>query len=237
MKIKVIATGSSRWDRFIRRWGVSFLIGEDILFDTFGDPKVFLKNAKRVGVNFDAIRHIVLSHDDWDHIAGLWDFIEKYKNLTVYICPNFRQDVKDRIKSFGVPFIEVNGLFKIKDGVFSTGEIEAFSGERKIYEQALAVKYLKQITIITGCAHPGIVRIVNIVRGHFCKEKDYAVMGGFHLKDSSELQIKKVISDLRDMKISRVAPMHCTGKLAQRIFKKEYGIDFMETKAGSVVEI
>ncbi len=36
MKIKIIAAGLSKWERFIRRWGVSFLIGEDVLFDALG---------------------------------------------------------------------------------------------------------------------------------------------------------------------------------------------------------
>jgi metal-dependent hydrolase (beta-lactamase superfamily II) len=47
MQIKVIAVGSTKWQRLIRRWGVSFLIDEDILFETFGDPYVFLR--KKIG--------------------------------------------------------------------------------------------------------------------------------------------------------------------------------------------
>ena len=66
MKIKIIAIGSSKWERFIRRWGVSFLIGEDVLFDAFGDPGVLLNNMRKFNVDPTKIKHIVLSHDDWD---------------------------------------------------------------------------------------------------------------------------------------------------------------------------
>jgi hypothetical protein len=30
MEIKLIAEGSTKWERFIRHWGLSFLIGEDV---------------------------------------------------------------------------------------------------------------------------------------------------------------------------------------------------------------
>lgn len=46
MGIKIIAVDPTKWQRFIRRWGVSFLIDEDVLFDTFGDPGVLLRKAQ-----------------------------------------------------------------------------------------------------------------------------------------------------------------------------------------------
>ena len=64
MQIRVIATGSSKWERFIHRWGVSFLVGEDILFDTFGDPGVFFSNIRKFNIDTGKIKHIILSHDD-----------------------------------------------------------------------------------------------------------------------------------------------------------------------------
>jgi len=55
MKVKVIATGSSKWDRFTGRWGVSFLVGEDLLFDSFGDAKAFFGNMRKFGVDISKI--------------------------------------------------------------------------------------------------------------------------------------------------------------------------------------
>ena len=71
MKIKVIATGASKWERFIRRWGIAFLIGDDMLFDTFGDARVFMNNVRKFKIDLSKIKHIVISHDDWDHVTGL----------------------------------------------------------------------------------------------------------------------------------------------------------------------
>ncbi|MBU1006253.1 MAG: MBL fold metallo-hydrolase, partial [Candidatus Omnitrophica bacterium] len=71
MDIKIIATGSAKRERFIKRWGVSFLIG-DLLFDTFGRPDVLFSNMRKMKIDPADIRHIVISHDHWDHVAGLW---------------------------------------------------------------------------------------------------------------------------------------------------------------------
>jgi 7,8-dihydropterin-6-yl-methyl-4-(beta-D-ribofuranosyl)aminobenzene 5'-phosphate synthase len=130
MQIKVIAIGSTKWERFIGRWGVSFLIGQDLLFDTFGDPCVFLNNMQKFNVEIDKIKHIVLSHDDWDHILGLWYIINRYKDMTIYICPDFKQEIKDRIASFGVKVVEASGPLKIKDDIYSTGQMEGKSDGR-----------------------------------------------------------------------------------------------------------
>jgi len=57
-QIKVIAVGSTKWQRFIRRWGVSFLIGDDVLFDTFGNQGALLRNLRKFNVDTAKIRNI-----------------------------------------------------------------------------------------------------------------------------------------------------------------------------------
>ena len=59
MKFTLIAEGSTKWQRFICRWGVSFLIGEDVLFDTFGDPGVFFNNMREFNIDVAKIKHLV----------------------------------------------------------------------------------------------------------------------------------------------------------------------------------
>jgi 7,8-dihydropterin-6-yl-methyl-4-(beta-D-ribofuranosyl)aminobenzene 5'-phosphate synthase len=237
MKIKIIATGSSKWERFIRRWGVSFLIGEDVLFDTFGDPGVLLNNMRKFNIDAAKIKHIVLSHDDWDHISGLWYLLPGRKDITVYICPGFDQEVKDRIVSFGVRVVEVEPFTMIKEDVFSTGQIQSSCADRRIFEQALAVKFLKNITIITGCAHPGIVNIINIVKEHFSKERVSFILGGFHLKDNTDEKNRDIIEKLKELGIRRIAPMHCTGKRATEMMREKFGYDFVRVREGDSIEL
>jgi 7,8-dihydropterin-6-yl-methyl-4-(beta-D-ribofuranosyl)aminobenzene 5'-phosphate synthase len=237
MKIKIIAIGSSKWDRFIRRWGVSFLIGEDVLFDTFGDPGVLLNNMRKFNVDPAKIKHIVLSHDDWDHISGLWYLLPGRKDITVYICPGFNQQIKDRIVSFGVRVIEVEPFTEIKEDVFSTGQIQGYCADGVIFEQALVVKFFKNITIITGCAHPGIVNIINVVKKHFSKERIYFVLGGLHLKDNTDGTNATIIGELRDFGVRKIAPMHCTGKRATEAMRGAFGYGFVRAKEGDSIEL
>ncbi|MFA5093532.1 MAG: MBL fold metallo-hydrolase [Candidatus Omnitrophota bacterium] len=237
MKIKIIATGSSKWERFIHRWGVSFLLGEDLLFDTFGDPRVLLNNLRKYKIDLAKIKHIVLSHDHWDHISGLWSLLTGRKDISVYICPGFTQETKDRIAAFGVRVVEVEPFMEIREGVFSTGQIKSAYANQSIFEQALVVKFLKNINIITGCAHPGIVNIVNIVKQHFLKEHICYILGGFHLKDNSQEVNSAIIQELRDLGIRRIAPMHCTGKQATEMMREAFGYGFMHVKEGNYIEL
>lgn len=237
MKIKILATGSSKWERFIRRWGVSFLIDEDVLFDTFGDPGVLLNNMRRFGVGKNKIKHIVLSHDDWDHIGGLWYLINHRKDIAVYICPGFGQDIKERIASFGVRVVEVDRLTQIKEGIFSSGPIQTLREGRLVSEQALVLKFIKKLTVVTGCAHPGIINIIDVVQRSFVKEKVFSILGGLHLKDTPMPQIDEVILALKARGISQIAPTHCTGQKATQALKIAYGVDFREVKAGTIMEI
>ncbi len=236
MKIKLIANGSSKWERLIHRWGVSFLIGEDVVFDTFGDPGVLLNNIHRFNIDITNIKHIVISHDDWDHISGLWYLIYNRKDIAVYVCPGFREDIKDRIRSFGVQLVEVAGSILIKEGIYSTGQLCSESEGLLIYEQSLTVKTAKGLVIITGCAHPGIISIVDNIRKKF-NENIYFVIGGLHLKDKPITQIREVISRLKSSGTEKIAPLHCTGEIAQRLFKEAYGDNCLSLKIGETLEL
>jgi len=237
MNIKIIAEGSTKWQRFIRRWGISFLIGEDVLFDTFGDPGVLLRNMRKFHIDTTKIKHIVLSHDDWDHISGLWYLLPNRKDITVYICPGFQQEIKDRIASFGVRVVEVEPFTVIREDMFSSGQIEASCADRVIFEQVLVIKFLKSLTIITGCAHPGIINISDVVKGHFLKEQVYSILGGLHLKDNSHEANLDIIEKLRETGIRKIVPMHCTGKHATKMIRERFGYGFVGAREGDAIEL
>jgi 7,8-dihydropterin-6-yl-methyl-4-(beta-D-ribofuranosyl)aminobenzene 5'-phosphate synthase len=237
MQIKIIAVGSTKWEMFICRWGISYLIGQDLLFDTFGDPYVFLRNVERMNIDLSKIKHIVISHDHWDHISGLWYVINRYKDINVYICPNFDIKIKERIKSFGVNVVEVSGLLGIKDNIYSTGEIEGRFRNISISEQALVVNSENGLIVTTGCAHPGILTILKEVKKNFPDKKIFSALGGFHLLDKERKDIELIVSEFKKMGIKKVGPTHCTGKEAEEIFKDQYGENFIPIKAKEIIEI
>ena len=236
MNIKLVADGSAKWERFICRWGISFLIDEDILFDTFGDPYVFLRNCEKYNVDFSKIKHIIISHDDWDHITGLWYVINRYKNLSVYICPNFKQEIKERIKSFGVNVVEAGKSLRIRNAVYTTGELTGGFGGKIIYEQSLVIKSSRGLVVITGCAHPGIANIIDNVRKQFGATV-YCVIGGLHLKDFPKEKARQVIMQFKKFNLEKIVPLHCTGKQPVQLIKEIFGDKYIKLKQGEILEI
>ncbi|MFH1714972.1 MAG: MBL fold metallo-hydrolase [Elusimicrobiota bacterium] len=215
MNIKLIACGSTKWDRFVKNWGLAFLIDDDVLFDTFGKPRVFLKNIKKLNVDISRIKHIIISHDHWDHMSGLWDILAFNKNVTVYVCLDTDNAIKEKIKSYGVILQEIDTARCIIRNIFTLGEL---SKDGILYEQSLCIKSEKGLILITGCAHPGIVEIIEKAKQQFAGDI-YAVIGGFHLKGSQAQEILNVIDKLKKMNVKYFTPLHCTGKLAVNYFK------------------
>ena len=236
MNIKLIADGSAKWERFICRWGISFLIGEDILFDTFGDAGVFLKNCEKYNVDFAKIKHIVISHDDWDHIAGLWYVLNKHKNFTVYVCPNFSREIKERIRSFGVKVVEADKFLRIRNAVYTTGELTGESEGRVIYEQALVVKSSKGLIVITGCAHPGVINIISAAEKYF-RDSVHCLIGGLHFKDMTAEEVMQVLIQLGKFNLKKIVPLHCTGKQSVLLIKEIFGNKCIKLKQGESLKL
>lgn len=235
MKIQLIADGFSKWHRFTRRWGISFLLGEDILFDTFGDESYFLKNVNKYNIDLSKIRYIFLSHDDWDHIAGLWYIISRYKNLSVYVVPHCHPEIKAMIQSYKVRMIEVKKGF-VTDCVFTTGELKGISKDRVIYEQSLVLKTSDGLSLICGCAHTRVEDIVQSVKEQFQENVNYLI-GGFHLKDNSKKNNHSIVERLYKAGVHHVVPLHCTGKQAKNIFYDIFKEGCVHLKEGESIEL
>lgn len=236
MKLRILADGSTKWQRAMNQWGLSILIDDDILFDTFGKPDYVLKQLEKIGADIDKIKHIVISHDDWDHIAGLWKILEANKDVTVYICPNFKPEIKARIRERGARFVEVKSSLNIRDNVYSSGELTGSRRNQDVPEQYLGIRTPKGFVIVTGCAHPGIIEIVKHAKTFFdpCVT---TVIGGFHLKDNTAEENGRIVLQLKELGILRVIPLHCTGPLAQELFQKEYKKDCAVLGEGQSAEI
>ncbi|MFA5167358.1 MAG: MBL fold metallo-hydrolase [Candidatus Omnitrophota bacterium] len=221
MKLCLIAEGSTKRDRKTLRWGISFLVG-DVLFDAFGREDIFRKNVSRFKIDLPRVKHVVISHEDWDHIAGLGDFLKANSKARVYICRKSGKTLKELILNSGGSLVEVGKTRKINRNIFSLGQMRANTGRGILYEQALVVKSRNGFSVITGCAHPGILRIVKRVVKVFGK-KIYAVCGGFHMKDNTREENSKIIAGFQALGVKKVLPLHCTGRHAARLFQKTYG--------------
>jgi len=196
-----------------------------ILFDTGSDSPTLLANLQTAGIKPEEIEIIVLSHIHGDHTGGLLGFLEKNPDVKVYIPSSFPPSFKEQIKSAGATVADVSNPTKIIEGVYSTGELGTL-----IKEQSLTINSDKGLIVITGCAHPGIVNIVEKAREMFGRNV-YLVMGGFHSPPIS------VAKEFRELGVEKTAPSHCTGDEATEAFADEYKDDFIKSGAGKEIKI
>ena len=67
------------------------------------------------------------------------------------------------------------------------------------------------ISVVTGCAHNGILNIIDTVRQRL-KLPIYSVIGGIHLKSANAERIEKTITELKNIGVRRLALCHCSGE-------------------------
>ena len=218
-------------------WGFSCLLDGKILFDTGDSPDALLDNMKRLMVNIEDMEGVVISHDHWDHTGGLWEILKQKKGIKVYALESFSDEFKKAVLDAGGKLIIVKRSRKITDNIFLTGEIASQYKDEPMGEQALVVKGEKGSSVLTGCAHPGILKVLDIVKDKMKIKKMYMVFGGFHLDGLKREEVEDVISELKKMGIKKVGPSHCTGEKARRIFKGKYHTNFIPVKAGHIIQL
>jgi len=211
-------------------WGFACVIDtpqKSILFDTSGDGAVLLNNMEKLDISPQDIDVVVVSHDHWDHTGGLRVFLGSNSQLPVYVVTAFSRGTKQLIEAAGGQLVEVSQPQEIAPGVFSTGQVPGAPPE-----QALVVQTDEGLVVVTGCAHPGVVNMVNAAM-KVCEGNVHLVMGGFHMAQSSAHQIHTVIDQLRELGVQKAAPCHCSGGQTRQLFAEELGQDFVKVGIGA----
>lgn len=237
MEIKIVFDNTNLNEKFIPGWGFSCLVDKTVLFDTGEKPEYLFENMENLDIDISKIETVIISHDHWDHTGGLWGLLEKKEGIDVYGCPNFSKEFKEKVVSLGGNLILTEKLTPVKNGIFATGEIAGNYKGSFIAEQALLIKRKEGIIIITGCSHPGIVKIVKNIKDSFPEEKINLVFGGFHLMDKDNREIELIVEKFKELEVEKVGPTHCTGYEAQVVFEKAYKENFIRIAAGKTFEI
>jgi 7,8-dihydropterin-6-yl-methyl-4-(beta-D-ribofuranosyl)aminobenzene 5'-phosphate synthase len=233
LEITILYDNNSYDTRLTAAWGFSALVKYGpsvILFDTGGDGSTLMSNIANLDLDPATVDLIILSHAHSDHIGGLADFLKQADRPEIYLLPSFSPQLKASLSNEAA-LIEVSPGQSLVDGVMSTGEMGS-----DIPEQALMIRTRWGYVTITGCAHPGIVKIIERVKD-ISGEQVYLVVGGFHLRDKSTAEIETIIADFQRLGVKKVAPTHCTGAQAITMFKSAYGDDFIQAGVGRKIQI
>jgi len=212
-------------------WGFACWIevgGVTVLFDTGGDGATLLGNLAALRYDPGQIDIVVLSHAHDDHTGGLQALLDVNDHLTVYMLSAFPESLKARARERAT-LVEVDGPLQVTEGVWSLGPM----GTSPV-EQSLAIQTSQGLIVVTGCAHPGIVEIV---RAAGDMGTIHLVLGGFHLGGKSAGEIEAIITQLQDLGVEYLAPCHCTGDEAIRMFAAAFGDAYIQAGAGAVLSV
>jgi 7,8-dihydropterin-6-yl-methyl-4-(beta-D-ribofuranosyl)aminobenzene 5'-phosphate synthase len=214
-------------------WGFAALVeyGEQkILFDTGASGSILLSNMRKLNIDPKGITKVVLSHAHGDHIGGLTALLNKGARPTVYLLPSFSASYKARLRET-VKVVDVKAGQKLSERVYTTGSLPGPPPE-----QALVLDTTHDLVVITGCAHPGVVTMVEWAKRHF-HESPYLVLGGFHLFNMDEMYIQNVLGEFHRLGVTYAAPCHCSGMKTRAMFAEDYGKKYLEVGVGKVIEI
>jgi len=188
-------------------------------------------------VAVETIAAVVISHDHWDHSGGLWRLLEETTSPKEYACPGFSSLFRKKVKELGGRLIEASAMVQITPQVYASSELIGSYKETYLSERALVIDGTNGLSIITGCAHPGIVQMVREVQTHFSNKKISLVMGGFHLMRQSAHIINSVVKEFKELGIASVGPTHCSGDDAENAFRAAYKENFQPVMVGDVIVV
>ncbi len=214
-------------------WGFSAFVtykDQNVLFDTGASGLILLENMAEMNIKPGDIQNVVLSHEHNDHTGGLQSLLTAGADPIIYLPPSFSSSFKKQFDA-QAEVIEVFPGLPIGERISTSGEIGGFPPE-----QALVIDTSQGLVVITGCAHPGVDKMVLAAKRHF-KEDIYLVLGGFHLGNASSTQVDQIITEFRRIGVDHVAPCHCTGDRAIAQFKEAFEDHFIQVGTGTVIEI
>jgi 7,8-dihydropterin-6-yl-methyl-4-(beta-D-ribofuranosyl)aminobenzene 5'-phosphate synthase len=231
----------------------SFALGKDLRtvqkiflshghFDHTGGLPEVLKIKGKVDVH--AHPHVFL-----DRIAI---FKENGKETKRFVGIPYK---KGYLESLGANFILNTDFAEVEKGMFLTGEVPRKTSFEKpdsrlfseiegktepdifLDDQSLIIASEKGFILVLGCAHSGMINIINHVIHKTGKEKFYAILGGTHLDFLTPEQLEASIQALNELDVEKIGVSHCTGMRAAFRLNLEFGDRFFYGCIGSVLEV
>jgi 7,8-dihydropterin-6-yl-methyl-4-(beta-D-ribofuranosyl)aminobenzene 5'-phosphate synthase len=160
---------------------------------------------------------------------------------------------KRYLESLGANFVFNRDFIEVDKGLFLTGEVPRQTNFEKadprlfseidgrttqdlfLDDQSLILDTDEGIVLILGCAHSGMINIINHVINKMGKEKFHAILGGTHLDFLTPEQLEESIKSLKKIEIEKIGVSHCTGMKAAFRLHQEFGDRFFYGCVGSVL--
>jgi len=214
-------------------WGFACLVeyqDHRLLFDAGNKADLYKTNVKLLEIKPEEIPSLFISHEHGDHTAGIPWITKTNPSIKCYLPATYAKQLKAKNK---LPLNSV-GISKpthLYGPYYSTGD--DFEG---IKEQGLIIKTEDGGVLITGCGHPGVVKMVSVAEKSLGIEI-HTVIGGLHLLQSSDEEVKKIAAELKNMGVKQICPTHCTGEKSIALLKESFGDGYISGGTGKEITI
>lgn len=231
--------------------GVSYLIRTDsttILLDVGDNPtgqKVapFAQNLQTLGLDWDSVYRVVISHPHPDHLGGLVAWRERtiaFGELPggmgerLVFVPHVTTSigaVHATLPTLPAPDIATTGVISYLE-VWPLSLFAPKSGE-----QALVVHVADHgLVLITGCGHPGLQHLVERAEALY-GEQVIGVVGGLHYTNATADELQPQIRFLQDRQLELVAlSPHDSGLEALATFESAFPKAYHTLKVGAAIQ-
>lgn len=214
-----------------------------ILADTGASDRTW-ENAEILGVDLADVDTVFISHGHYDHTGGLLTFAQGHPKARIYMQKTAAGAYYHGERYIGMnrKILELPGLQLLEGNLKIDREVEIFSGisGRKYWpksnaalselcdgkqiqdsfrhEQCLVIREGDETVLVSGCAHNGILNILERFEQlyHTCPDK---VISGFHMAKKSPYTEEEIQTIQDTAKRLRCYPTHfytghCTGQEA-----------------------
>lgn len=240
-----------------------------LLMDT-GATDLFLKNAEALSVDLRQVDTVILSHGHYDHSGGLLAFAKINPKAKLYMRNTAGEDyyhVTDTMEKYiGIDkqilelpqVISVKGELRLDMELSLFGSITgrrypakgnfqlkkkegtAFVQDQFEHEQCLVVEQEGKKLLLSGCAHNGILNILDRYREIYGGAPDL-VISGFHMMKKGEYteeEKEAIVNTAKELKKTGALfySGHCTGQTAFTLMKEVLGEQLLAIRSGESIQ-
>ena len=102
---------------------------------------------------------------------------------------------------------------------------------------SLFINTEKGLVILLGCAHAGLLNIIDHAIQVTGQKKIYMILGGTHLKFCSDEQMTATLNRLEELDVDLIGASHCTGLRGARMLAERFGERFFSASVGTEIDI